>query len=131
MTGYISLQLINVNNLLAFTQSFYYLLIPNMYYISLTPCINYRAKFGNNVSEFTYSNWITQSYYSSPLHRYLIHFSDYDLEHGLAIVTESFSPLNLNYRPSFVKVQIRSDMPSHTISDAVSLPHVLNWAILV
>ena len=48
------------------TQSFYYLLIPDRYYISLTPCTNYRAKIGNNFSTFTNSNWITQSYYSSP-----------------------------------------------------------------
>ena len=63
-------------------QSFYCLIIPNTSYISLTPCTNYRAKTDNNVSVFTHSNWITQSYYSSPkykspLHRYLIHFSDF------------------------------------------------------
>ena len=40
----------------------------------------------------------------------------YNLEHGLAIVTGDFSPLNLNYTNSFVKVQIRSDAPSHAIS---------------
>ena len=28
----------------------------------------------------------------------------YNLEHGLAIITESFSPLNLNHTTSFVKV---------------------------
>ena len=39
----------------------------------------------------------------------------YNLDHGLAIVTESFSPLNLNYRTSFVKVWIRNDIPSHAI----------------
>ena len=38
----------------------------------------------------------------------------YNLEHGLAIITESFSPLNLNYTTSFVKVQI-SDTTGHTI----------------
>ena len=31
--------------------------------ISLTACTNYRAKTGNDVSEFTHSNWITLSYY--------------------------------------------------------------------
>ena len=41
----------------------------NTCYISLIPCTNYRAKTGNNVSEFTHSNWITQSYYSSPKHK--------------------------------------------------------------
>ena len=37
------------------------------------------------------------------------------LEHRLAIVEESFSPLSLDYTTSFVKVQIRSDATSHTI----------------
>ena len=42
----------------------------------------YRAKTGNNISEFTHSNWITKSYYSSPKHKsllpkYLIHFSHF------------------------------------------------------
>ena len=75
---------------------------------------------------------ITQSYYSSPkhkspLHRYLIHFSDfhkYNLEHGLAIVTESFSPLNRDHTTCFVKVQIRSDAIS---LDAVDLLCTHNW----
>ena len=39
----------------------------------------------------------------------------YNLEHGLVIATESFSPLNLYHVTSFVKVQIRSDMTSQTI----------------
>ena len=39
----------------------------------------------------------------------------YNLEHELAIVTESFSPLNLYHTTSFVKVQIRSDATSHAI----------------
>ena len=43
----------------------------------------------------------------------------YNLEHGVAIITESFSPLNLNYTTSFVKVWIRSDMTSHAIPDTV------------
>ena len=49
----------------------------------------------------------------------------YNLEHGLATLTESFSPLNLNYTTSFVKVQI-----SHTIHNTVYLPWTLNWAKL-
>ena len=45
-------------------------------------CSKYKAKTGNNVGKFTYSNWITQTFYSSPkhkspLHRYLIHFSTF------------------------------------------------------
>ena len=36
----------------------------------------------------------------------------YNLGHGLAIVTESFSPLNLDYTTSLVKVWIRSDLTS-------------------
>ena len=46
----------------------------------------------------------------------------YNLEHGLAVVTESFSPLNLDYTTSFVKIQIRSDATSYTIPDTVHLP---------
>ena len=38
-----------------------------------------------------------------------------------AIVTESFSPLNLDYTTSLVKVQIRNDMTSHAIPDTVHL----------
>ena len=39
-------------------------MIPNMYHIQLTLCpiCNFRAKTGNNVSEFTHLNWITKSY---------------------------------------------------------------------
>ena len=39
----------------------------------------------------------------------------YNLEHGLAIVTESFSPLDLDYKTSFVKVKTRSDVTNHAI----------------
>ena len=39
----------------------------------------------------------------------------YNLEHGLATLTESFSPLSLNYTTPLVKVWIRSDSTSHTI----------------
>ena len=89
---------------------------------------------GNNVSEFMHSTglhnltikvlnkrvcfidiWYT---FLTSLHYYL--------EHGLAIVTESFSLLNLSYMTSFVEVQIRSDVTSHTISDTVYLPCTLN-----
>ena len=58
-------------------------------------------------------------------------FVHYNLEHGLAIVTESFGPLNLDYTTSFVKVQTRSDMTSHAIPDIVYLPYAPNWAKLV
>ena len=51
-----------------------------MYHLQLTLCMNYQTKTGNNVSEFTHSNCIMPSYYSSPKHKslipkYLIHFS--------------------------------------------------------
>ena len=55
----------------------------------------------------------------------------YNLEHGLAILTENFSPLNLNYTTSLVKVGIRSHLTSHVIHDTVYLLHALNWAKLV
>ena len=65
-----------------FIPNLYYLMIPNMYHLQLTLCMNYQAKTGNNVSEFTHSNWTTLSYYSSPKHKnlipkYLIHFSHF------------------------------------------------------
>ena len=80
-------------------------------------------------TEFMHSNWITLSYYSSPKHKSLLHrfwcasltSVHNNLEHGLAIVTESFSPLDLDYTTSFVKFQIRSDMTSHAILDNVYL----------
>ena len=59
----------------------------------------YGANIGNNVSEFTHSNWITLSYYSSPKHKESASVNasltsvHSNLEHGLAILTESFSPL--------------------------------------
>ena len=34
----------------------------------LTLCTIHEYKAGNDVSEFTHSNWITLSYYSSPKH---------------------------------------------------------------
>ena len=43
----------------------------------------------------------------------------YNLEHRLEIITESFSPLNLNYTTFLVKAQIRSDMTSHAMPDTV------------
>ena len=51
----------------------------------------------------------------------------YNLEHGLAIVTESFSPLNLDYITSIVEVWARSGAISHTIPSTVYLPCALNW----
>ena len=45
----------------------------------------------------------------------------YNLEHGLVIVTGNFSPLNLNYTISFLKVWIRIDVTSHAIPDTVHM----------
>ena len=55
----------------------------------------------------------------------------YNSEHGLVIVIESFSLLNLDYITSFVKVQTRSEITSYAIPNTVNLPCVLNWAKLV
>ena len=55
----------------------------------------------------------------------------YNLEHGLAIVTESFSPLDLDNTTSLIKVWIRSDMTSHAIPDIIYLPCTLKWFQLV
>ena len=60
-----------------------------------------------------------------------VHYNLENLERGLAILIEGFSPLILNYTTSFVKVQIRGDVPSHTIPDTVYLPRTLKWAKLV
>ena len=48
----------------------------------MTVCSIHEYKTGNDVSEFTHSNWITLSYYSSPKHKsvipkYLIPFSHF------------------------------------------------------
>ena len=45
----------------------------------------------------------------------------YNLEQGLAIVIESFNPLDLSYTTSSVKVWIRSDVTGHAIPDTVYL----------
>ena len=65
----------NVNNLFALPHF-------HLFPIYSTYVANTEPKIGNNVSEFMHSDWITQSYYSipkhkSPLHRYLINFSDF------------------------------------------------------
>ena len=58
-------------------------LIPNTHIVfSLTRCSIHEYKTGNDVSEFTHSNWIILSYYSSPKHKslipkYLIHSSHF------------------------------------------------------
>ena len=46
----------------------------------------------------------------------------YNLKHGLATLTESFSLLNLKQITSLVKVWIRSDVTNHTIPNTVHLP---------
>ena len=76
----------------------------------------YRAKISKNVSEFTHSNCITLSYYSSPKHKESASINTSltsvhsNLEHGLAILTESFS-----LTQPLVEVQSRSDVASHAI----------------
>ena len=54
-----------------------------------------------------------------------------NLEYGLAIVTESFSPVNLDYTTSFVQVSTRSDMTDYAIPNHVYLPCTLSWFQLV
>ena len=65
--------------LLLFTDSKLRLYFPGLF-VQIT-----EQKTGNNVSEFTESNWITLSYYSSPkhksvLHGYLMYFSDFHIQ---------------------------------------------------
>ena len=73
----------------------------SMYHISMTLCPNYeyRAKTGNNISEFTHSNWITcltiqvlniRVWFLNIWYTSLTSIHS-NLEHGLAILTESFS----------------------------------------
>ena len=67
----------------------------------LTLCTIHEYKTDNDVSEFMHSNWITLSYYSSPNTRVWFLNIWYtsltsvhnNLEQGVAILTESFSPL--------------------------------------
>ena len=77
--------LMNVNDLFALIHSHLFQLdtIPlfqnKCITFLLTRCTSHEYKTGNDVSEFTHSNWITLSYYSSPKHKslipkYLIHF---------------------------------------------------------
>ena len=66
-----------------FIQNWCYLIISNTCIMfPLTQCTIHEYKTGNDVSEFTHSNWITLSYYSSPKHKslipkYSIHFSHF------------------------------------------------------
>ena len=66
--------------------------------MTLCPIYQFQAKTNNNVSEFMHSNWIMPSYYSSPKHKKNVCDTSLtsvhsNLEHRLAILTESFSPL--------------------------------------
>ena len=76
-----------------------YLIVSHRYItFPLTQCTIHEYKTGSNVSEFTHSNCITLSYYSSPNTRAWFLNSWYtsvhsNLEQGLVILTESFSPL--------------------------------------
>ena len=84
---------------LSFIPDWCYVISPNTYItFPLTQCTIHEYKTGNNVSEFTHPNCITLSYYSSPNTR--VRFLNIwytsvhsNLEHGLVILTESFSPL--------------------------------------
>ena len=87
---------------LSFIPDWCYVVSPNTYItFPLTQCTIHEYKTGNDVSKFTHSNWITLSYYSSPNTRawflniwYTSLTSVHsNLEHRLAILTESFSPL--------------------------------------
>ena len=52
--------------------SFIHTLFPRIQNMTLGTIHKYRAKIGNNVIEFTYSNWMTKSYHSSPKHKSLL-----------------------------------------------------------
>ena len=62
-----------------------YYVVTQTYFPGL--CTNYRAKTGNNVSEFTHSNCIMPSYYSSPKYKSLFH-------KYLIIMSNKLSPLS-------------------------------------
>ena len=99
------------------------LLIPNMYYILLTQSnLQSKGLVTMSVSLHTQTAlhcltiqvlntrvWFLAIWCTSLIS---IH---YNLEHGLVIITENFSPLNLDYTTSLVKVWIRSDITSHAI----------------
>ena len=88
-------------------------------------------KTGNNISKFIHSNWTTQSYTVSSVWCTSLTSVHYNLEHGLAILTESFSPLNLNYTTTLSESELKVMLQSHTIPDGVYLPCTLNWFQLV
>ena len=87
----------------------------------LTQCTIHEYKAGNDVSEFTHSNCITLSYYSS--HNTRVWFLNIwytclisvhsNLEHGLAILTESFSPLRSVLQPYSQSRRPLSSRPFH------------------
>ena len=71
------------SHMFPFIPTWYYLMIPNTCItFLLIRCSIHKYMTGNNVSEFTHSNWITLSYYPSPKHKSLIseystHFSHF------------------------------------------------------
>ena len=107
---------------------------------------NYLNRFGYHVCYQKFSRFFTtyeykklieymndmNASYTSLLYFYTsLTFVHYNLEHGLAIVTQSFVSTRSELHNFPVKVQIRSDMTIHTIPDTVYLVSVLNWVKLV
>ena len=92
----------------------FYYLIPNMYYISLHTLYKLQSK---RLVTMSVSLHTQTGLHHLPIQvlNTRVCFIDYNLEHRLAIVTKSFSPLDLDYITSFVNDQIRSDMTSHAI----------------
>ena len=80
----LALYLFGVNECQQLVYTFILPFIPNMILFSdsndstisimfpLTLCTIHEYKTGNNISEFTHSNWITLSYYSGPTHKSLL-----------------------------------------------------------
>ena len=110
--------------------------------ISLTPCMIYRVKTGNIHSEFMHPNWITlftiqvlnivcflNIWYTSLT---AIHSN---LEHGVVILTESFSPLKSELHNHPWWIQNEKCGPSYTICFYIMCtqldPTGLNWFQLV
>ena len=118
---------------------YYYLMIPmipNMYHIQLTLSNPEQRLVTMSVSLHTQTGWPNLT---SQILNTWVHFIDiwytsltsvhYNLEHELAIVTESFS--NLSYTTSFANIWIRCDATRQAVPDIVYLPCALNWAKLV
>ena len=116
-------------------QSFIYLLIPNICWLFIQIMNTEERLVTMSVSLYTQTGWpnLTIQVLNTKVWFLNIWYTSLtsvygNLEHALAILTESFSPLKSEYTASLVEIQIRSNMTSHAIPDTVYLSCAVNWA---